>query len=233
MIERQFSGTLARVVLNTPESANRFTYALMNDFIAALEAAHASGASVLVVEARGEDFTRGRDQSERLEGVTREQSLGLILRANALLTSFPGVTVAVIQGRAMGFGSGIAVQSTITVAADSAVFGFDEIKHGLAPLVVVAYLPYYIGPKAAGELVASGRDVSAEEALRLGLVNRVAPAAELASVAEAVISEVAGNSPAALRLIRSFTLETGNFPPFERGVAGASRLAAWLAAGKP
>jgi enoyl-CoA hydratase/carnithine racemase len=236
MIDYRQDGAVAHIRLDTPETGNRFTYRLMLDFIAALERAASDGAHVLLLDAAGDDFTFGRDQQERLENVSRHESLGLILRANAALQRFPGVSVALINGHALGFGSGLSLHSTISIAADDAVLGFDEIAHNLAPLVVVAYLPHFVGPRVAEELTLTGRHVRAEEAQRLGLVTRVVPAAQLRAAGEEVVASLRARPAGALRQIRRFARAgqgVGGYPSEERLQQGVDELVAWLEAGRP
>ena len=224
---------VVRITLNRPQAGNRFTYAMMQAFIAALDDAQTSGAALLVLDAAGDDFTLGRDQSERLPDVSRAQSLGLILRANALLGGFEGVSVALVRGRAMGFGTGLALHADITLADADAVFGFDEIRHGLAPLVVVGYLADHVGRKAAMELVSTGRDVPAAEALTLGLVNRVIAGGGLRAAGEELVEALSAYEPSALRLIARFRNELATGDVAEPGPLAVERLSAWLEAGKP
>src|SRR5215475_1217902 len=101
MIRYELTNNVARITLDTPETGNKFTYQLMLDFIAALTSASNSGAAILVLDATGDDFTLGRDQSEKLESVSRRDNLKLILQANGRLRAFPGVSIALVQGRAM------------------------------------------------------------------------------------------------------------------------------------
>ncbi len=233
MIEYNAADGVARITFNTPETHNRFTYQLMLDFIAALEAAKASGANVLVIAAEGEDFTLGRDQKEVRTDIPRRDNLGLILKANAALRAFPGVSIALVNGRALGFGSGVSLHATISLAADDAVFGFDEIRHGLAPLIVEAYLPHFIAPRTALELVITGREVGALEAQRIGLVSRVVPKAALKEEGKALVAQVKANNAAALSLIVDFARELPGYPQPALGERAADRLAEWIAAGKP
>ncbi|NYT25793.1 enoyl-CoA hydratase/isomerase family protein [Alcaligenaceae bacterium] len=236
MIDFQQSGQVARLTINSPATGNRFTYQIMLDFIAALEQAAQSDATVLVLSAQGDDFTLGRDQKEQLPHVSRRDNLGLILRANAALRSFPGVSIVLINGRALGFGTGLALHSTISIAAADATLGFDEIVHNLAPLVVVAYLPYFIAPRVAEELVLTGRPVAAEEAQRIGLVTRVVPPASLRQAGEELVELLSGHSAGALKLIRQFAGE-GNgskrYPDAERSQQAVEQLVQWLEAGRP
>lgn len=232
MIDYAFNDGVARITLNTPETHNAFTRQLMLDFIAAIGRAHEQQADVLVISATGQDFTLGRDQKERLPDVPLRNNLGLILQANAALRGFPGVSVALIQGRALGFGSGVSLHSTISIAAESAELGFDEIDHNLAPLIVVAYLPWFISPRVAEDLVLSGRRVPADEALRIGLVSRVVKDDQLHSAAEALVQSLRHSAPAA-RVIRRYSQQLPGYPSESLSQQAIEQLANWVEQGKP
>ncbi len=231
LVRRATEGEVTTLTINRPEAAGAITLATMQELIAGLRAA--ADSLLLVIRSEGADFTVGRDQTERPAGITRRESLGLILTANDLLRSFPGVSVCVVQGRALGFGSGLAGQSDVTIAADTAVLGFDEVRHGLAPLVVAEYLPAIVGPKAAAELILTGRTIDALEAQRLGLVNRVVPQARLASEADDLIQGLRELEPGALRLIKRYAqqLAQGKLP--DPRTQAIEWLDDWLTAGRP
>lgn len=223
------AGTVARIVLDRPDRANSLTYAAMNELIHALDAAHRADADVLVITGT-EELTVGRDKRERVPGVGRADNLRLILRANELLASFPGVSVTAIRGRALGFGTGLALHSDIALAADTALLGFDELAEGLPPLVVLTYLYRHVLPKTADDLVLTGRRLGAVEALRLGLVSRVVAEADLDAVTERTVAELAGRDPSALRLLKEFA-RTAKAPAEQPGSAGehaVRRLVEWI-----
>ncbi|CCB66593.1 enoyl-CoA hydratase/isomerase family protein [Hyphomicrobium sp. MC1] len=233
MIRYELKNNVARITLDTPDTGNKFTYQLMLDFIAALAAAGNSGAAVLVLQATGNDFSLGRDHGEKLEGISRRDNLKLILKANSLLRQFPGVSIALVQGRCLAFGTGLALQSDISIGSDNAVLGFNEIRHGLAPLVVVTYLSDYVGPKVAKELIYTGRDIAADEAVRLGLLNRIVPAKDLASEGERLVAELTTFPPGALRLIHHFYEDLADINEEDPALVGIERLVTWIEAGKP
>lgn len=221
------------ITLDAPERENRLTVAAMQAFIHALRAAHDADALLLRISGDGPDFCLGRLQGEKVEGLSVHDSLSLILEANALLRSFPGVSLAQVQGRAYGFGAGVALQCDLTLAADNARFAFDEVEHGLAPLVVAEYLPRFVGFKRAHELVLTGRVLEAGTAEAWGMVNSVAPSSELENVVELLVRRLESFEPGALRLMKRYGLSqrSGELErPEEQAVA---QLAAWLAAGRP
>jgi enoyl-CoA hydratase/carnithine racemase len=233
LVHAEHDGPVTTVTLDNPATANALTYSAMRQFIDALRAAHTHRSLLLVLRAEGDDFCVGRDQKEKVPGVTKAESLGLILEANTLLRDFAGISVCVIRGRALGFGSGLAVQSDLTIAADTATLGFDEVRHGLAPLIVAEYLPSLLGPRTAADLVYTGRDVRATEALSIGLVSRVVPEAELDDAAQQLCDGLTATEPGALRLLKSYStrLRAGNLT--DPHTAAVAELDAWLSAGRP
>lgn len=223
-------GAVAYVTLDRAEHANKVTHAMMTQLVDALT--DAASASVIVLAADGPDFSLGRDQSERPAGITQADALGLITRVNGLLHGFAGVSVALVRGRALGFGSGVAVNCDITVATESATFGFDEINHGFPPLVVEAYLADYVPRKAALDLVLTGRRVGAEEARALGIVSRVVPDDGLDAAGAEIVAGLVAADDRALQRAKSFLAEIAEVPPAERNAYGVDELVAWRAAGE-
>lgn len=233
LVKLVHEGDVTTILFDDAAGSNRIGLNAMRQLIRCLQVAHSSDCPTLVIRASGKDFTLGRDQKERIPGVSREESLRLILEANALLRTFPGVSICLVQGRAFGFGSGIALQSDITFATEDAEFAFDEVLHGLAPLVVAAYLPDYVGPKVAGELILTGRTVSAAEALTLRMVNYVVPVGDLEAEGRRMSGHLSSLDVGALRLMKRFTwqMRAGLVPePEDQGV---TQLARWLDAGRP
>ncbi|HEX9644524.1 MAG TPA: enoyl-CoA hydratase/isomerase family protein [Acidimicrobiia bacterium] len=219
------TGRSATIVLNRADQANRVNLAMMRNLIDALERATATDSDVLVVTAAGPDFSLGRDQDEKPVGMSKRDNLSLILEANRLLTGFRGVTVAAVRGRALGFGSGVAVQCDLTIAADTAQFGFTEILHGFAPSIVMSYLETYVKRKAAVDLVMTGRSVSAVEARDLGLVTRVVAEHVLDVVVAATVDSLLAKPTAALRHGKAFLREIGSVPDHERAKRALDALA--------
>lgn len=204
LVETTIDGRLARLRLRRPEADNRVTIAMMRELIEGLTRATEADCDVLLVTADGEDFSVGRDQQERPEGMTKRDNLSLILDANAQLAAFPGIVVTAFRGRALGFGSGLVVQSDISVAASNATLGFDEIRHGFAPTIVLTYLEEFVGRKHALDLVVTGRHVGADEANRIGMVSRIVPGDELDACAEALVESLLTRDSKAVRLCKSF-----------------------------
>src|SRR5205085_10800892 len=110
--------------------------------------------------------------------------------------------IAAINGYALGGGCELAMACTLRIAADSAKLGQPEISLGIIPgYAGTQRLPRLVGKGAAMELMLTGTPVSAEQALRLGLVNRVVPAADLMREAKTLAAQLASGAPVAMRYI--------------------------------
>ena len=110
--------------------------------------------------------------------------------------------IAAVQGYALGGGANLAVSCDLVVAADDAMFGYPEVKLGMAAAGVAPTLVHQIGRKAAFELLALCEYIDAQRALAIGMVNRVVPAAELEATAQTLAERLASFHPDALRLTK-------------------------------
>lgn len=214
LVELTVDGEVATVTFSRPEHDNMVSWEMLNQCDVKLAAA-GSDAEVLVLRGEGAHFSLGRDQNEDLGDVPREELIKTILHANESVTEFPGVTIALVQGKALGFACGVATQCDMTVAADTAEFGFNEIKHGFAPKIVLSYLETYVNRKDALDLVMTGRNVPAEEALRMGLVNRVVASEQLDEAGRALVDSFLELDTDALVEVKSFLRQVGTVDPDE------------------
>lgn len=216
-VQYEAADRVARVRFDRPEADNKIHSTMMSQFIDALDAATRSGADVLVIGATGPDFSVGRDQAEALPaGMSKLDNTALIVRANRLLTGFAGITVTSVRGRALGFGCGVAVQSDIALAADTAALGFDEIHHGTAPAFVMSYLEDYVGPKRAVELIVTGRILPAAEAERYGLVTRTVAADALDAATDALVEQLLATPGELLARCKAYLRDNRAVPAEQR-----------------
>lgn len=190
-------------------------------------------ARVLHLRASGTAFCLGRDRGFGDEAALREES-EILVRLNRALREGELVTVAEVAGEAAGYGVGLAALCDLSFAAPSAKFWFPEAAAGLAPTVVLAWLPSLVGRSHAFRLTASGAPVDGREAARLGLVTVVADGdTELAALVGSQIAGLLRNPAQVHREIRSFLRETESAEPsavdslaVDRLVAGSLRLKA-------
>ncbi|RII74324.1 enoyl-CoA hydratase/isomerase family protein [Pseudomonas monteilii] len=167
------------ITLNRPDKLNALNFALTEGLVAALKVADADDSvRAVIVTGAGRGFCAGADTREF--AVLTPDNQALVERRAALTTELQGLVkqmskpvIAAVNGYAMGGGSGLAISCDLALAGESARFGYPEVKHGIVAAIVMAGLVEHVGRKAAFELVATGRTVGADEAVQLGLVNRV------------------------------------------------------------
>ncbi|MGB5096326.1 MAG: enoyl-CoA hydratase/isomerase family protein, partial [Porticoccaceae bacterium] len=120
--------------------------------------------------------------------------------------------IAAVQGYAMGGGCNLAVSCDLVVAADNAMFGYPEVKLGMAAAGVAPTLVHQIGRKAAFELLTLCNNIDARQALAFGMINRVVPADELLATASALAEQLAGFNHDALRLTKQLIRRAADLP---------------------
>jgi enoyl-CoA hydratase/carnithine racemase len=198
MVELETRGPVARLTLNRPEALNALSTALTAALEAALErVAGLADVRVLVVSGRGRAFCAGNDLAE-MASLGAEAAEALARRQAAVMARFarlPQVTMAAIDGYALGGGLMLAVAQDLRIASDRARLGLPEVTLGFNPAYGIARLLDVAGGAHGRDLLLTGRTIRASEALRMGLVNRVVAAATLGASAEAWAAEIAGAPP--------------------------------------
>lgn len=201
MIELETHEGVAWLRLNRPRALN----ALNRELTAALEQAVEQIAlrddvTVLVVSGRGRAFCAGNDIGE-MAAITPADAEALASRQAALMERFarlPQVTLAAVDGHALGGGLMLAVAQDLRIASDRARFGLPEVTLGFNPAYGIARLLDVVGGGHGRDLLLTGRTLHATEALRLGLVNRVVAGATLEASAAAWAAEIARSPRAGL-----------------------------------
>jgi enoyl-CoA hydratase/carnithine racemase len=196
---------VATLTLNRPEARNALNQTVIRELGAALAQLEGDPeARVVVIRGAGERaFCAGAD----LKGMfrtgsileAREQYAGLA-RVLEAIPRMRAPVIAQVHGYALAGGCGLAAACDLVIAADDAVFGLPEIKLGLLPLMVLAPILRAAAPRRVLELVLTGRELPASEALEIGLVTRVVPPGELGRTVGDLAGKLAGLSPAALAL---------------------------------
>lgn len=197
-------GAVRTITLNRPERRNALAPEMMEELIAALREANTCGARVVVLAGEGESFCAGLDLAvlREMASMTAEQhrvEAERVARMFRALWECDVPTIALVQGAAIAGGTGLATMCDFTVAAPEAKFGYTEVRIGFVPALVSAYLALQVGDKVARGLMLSGRLFGADEALRLGLVSEIVPAAALQERVVALAAELMRNSPESLR----------------------------------
>jgi len=207
---------IATLTLNRPEKRNAISFELLEDLMAALDAAEQSAAQVVILTGAGQAFCAGLDLEglKGLLGKKHEENVkdsATMARLFRRIYDFPKPTIAAVNGAAIAGGTGIATMCDFTLAVPETKFGYTEVRIGFVPAIVSSFLVTQVGHKVARDLLLTGRLFDAAEAHRLGLVNEVVPAEQLMPRARELAQTLIANSPssvrAAKRLINSFIAE--------------------------
>jgi enoyl-CoA hydratase/carnithine racemase len=195
---------VATITLNRPDVRNAMNTALREAMLARFTAlATDDDVRVIVVTGAGERaFSAGADIREFVEPLVptqfREQRRRIDFRQ--VMDRCPQPIIAAIRGVALGGGLELALACDIRIAADDALLGLTEVNLAIIPGGGgTQRLPRLIGRGKALEMILTGARIGAAEALRLGLVERVVPAAEVMTAARELARELAGKAPVALR----------------------------------
>jgi enoyl-CoA hydratase len=195
---------IAVITMNRPQALNAFNSEQLDRLLAAF---HALGLDrsvrvVILTGAGDRAFAAGADIKEMVDLTPAE---GLVFgRKGQSLTSaverLPQPVIAAVNGYAFGGGCELAIACDIRLASENARFAQPEVSLGIPPgWGGTQRLPRLIGPGLAAEMIYTGRQVTAEEAYRMGLVNAVHPLDQMMSAARETAARIARNSPAAVR----------------------------------
>lgn len=221
----------ARVVvltLNRPSVLNALNSATIDDLGRAIAECRQdrSVSAVIITGAGTKAFAAGADIRE-LASLTAADALEQSRRGQRvfdLIENLGKPVIAAINGFALGGGCELAMSCTLRIAADHAMLGQPEVTLGLIPgYAGTQRLPRLVGRGVALDLLLTGRQIAAEEASRIGLVNRVVPAAELMHEARALGADLAARAPLATRYLLD-AVHHGMAMPFEQAQAHEAAL---------
>jgi len=197
-------GPVQTITLNRPERRNAMTPEMQTELISAFEAAGSGDSSVLVLTGAGQAFCSGldlsalramRDGSPSTERADSER-LACLFRT---LWELPIPTIAAVRGPAIAGGAGLATVCDFAIAAPDAMFGFTEVRIGFIPAIVSTFLELQVGGRYSSDLLLTGRVIDATEALRIALINEIAPSDQLDDRVRALATTLLRNSPQSLR----------------------------------
>ncbi len=210
-ISPQTQAGLAYLTLNRPP-LNVLHIPMLQQLEAALDRlASDTAVRVLVLQAEGKMFSAGVDVADHTADKVGEM-IPLFDRVCRALADFPLPTLAAVHGHALGGGCELVLCCDLAVMAEGAKIGQPEIKLATIAPIAALRLPYLVGYRAAADLMITGRNLTAQEALQMGLVNAVVPTKEVGNWAQEKASQIAGLSRAALILAkRSLRMGFGNW----------------------
>lgn len=210
------SGHISTLTLNRPHAMNAISRGLASDLIAACHyLGQVQPRAVVLIGAGERAFCAGADLKERrsLSVEERTAHTEAIERAAEDIAALPMPVIAAIRGYALAGGAELAVACDLRVAGSDAVFGFPEVKIGIFPGAGgVLRLPRIVGSGAARDLLFSGRQIDANEAYRIGLIDRLVPPESVLETAQEMATAIAQNAPLALRAVKRALLESEGQP---------------------
>jgi cyclohexa-1,5-dienecarbonyl-CoA hydratase len=211
----------ARITLRNPP-LNVIDIPMMEDLSRALSEIDARPElPVIVLEGAGRAFSAGVDvAAHSLDKV--EEMLTKFHAVVKTLVASRKLIIAVVRGACLGGGAELAIVCDIVYTADSAQWGFPEIKLGCYPPVGCTALAALIGHKPAAELILTGRSISGEAAAALRLATRAVPQRELAATVQAAIDDLSHLSPAALAITKK-AMYAWDSVHFDKGLARAEK----------
>ncbi len=206
LVLRGSRGRVGLLTLNRPEARNGLNSALLAQLDGGLrDMAADAGIGVIVLAANGPSFCAGGDLKEaatETEFWTQYDRAGQSMRVHELLPRLPKPVIAAVDGHAVAGGCALAMSCDLVIASDRAKFGYPEVGKGLVAAMAMVSLSRVVGRRQALDLLFSARIVDADEALRLGMVNRVVPHERLMDEVLAYATDMASKSAAALRVTK-------------------------------
>ncbi|HVP46936.1 MAG TPA: enoyl-CoA hydratase-related protein [Bryobacteraceae bacterium] len=202
-------GPVAHLTLNRPEKRNALDAEMIAEVRRALTASAADPEiRVVLLSGAGKDFCAGADLAA-LQQIANATVMENVADARQLADLFlemrrhPRPIVAAVHGRALAGGCGIATAADIILAAESAQFGYPEVKIGFVPAMVMAIVRRSVSEKRAFELLTSGEPFSARTALEIGMINRIFPDVSFDQEVQSYTAQFATRSASALALTKS------------------------------
>ena len=196
-------GPVATVTLDRPEVHNAFNEEVIAQLKSRFdELSNDEATRIVVIRSEGRSFSAGADLDwmRRMADASGEENRQDALALAAMLRTIAECSrpvVARVQGAAFGGGAGLVAASDVGIAAESAMFGFTEVRLGLVPATIAPHVVEKIGPGRALSLFLTGERFDAKRALEIGLVHQVAPDAEFDSTVDGVVEMLLQGGPSA------------------------------------
>jgi len=212
-------GAIGWVIFNNPEKRNAMSLEMSEATAVAMES-YAKDPEVRVVILRGQGdkaFISGADISQFKERRSNAEQVkaaeAISERTNKAIRECPKPVIAMIRGYCMGGGLGTAVVCDLRIASDDSRFGVPAAKLGVGyRFSGIRRLSELVGPSFTAEIFYTGRQFSAQEALQMGLINRMLPAAELEKYVLDYAATLAGNAPLTIAAVKRSLIELRKDP---------------------
>lgn len=202
-ITYEADGQIGIITINRPKALNALNSTVLEELDQALNAVDLENIRCLILTGAGEkSFVAGADIGE-MSTLTKAEGEAFGKKGNDVfrkLETFPIPVIAAVNGFALGGGCEISMSCDIRICSENAVFGQPEVGLGITPgFGGTQRLARLVGSGKAKEMIYGARNIKADEAYRIGLVNNVYPIEELMPAAKKLASTIARNAPIAVR----------------------------------
>jgi enoyl-CoA hydratase len=222
-------GPVRRLTMNRPDALNALNGALVAGLSDAIRAAGEDDTvSVVILRGAGRAFSAGYDLNEDAEDGEHDarhwhEELAASTARMLEFTDCPKPTIAQVHSYCLAGGTDLMLACDLTVASDDAYFGYVDIRFGSG--VVSMFLPWVVGVRKAKELLFTGEDrITAEEAMRIGMVNRVVPRDELDDATLALANEIAKNEAFVIQMTKRAVNRAWDVAGFRAALAANTEL---------
>jgi enoyl-CoA hydratase len=222
-------GPVRRLTMNRPASLNALNAELTDALSEAIQGAGSDdGVSVVILRGAGRAFCAGYDLNEDASGGVLDarhwhEDLAHATDRMLEILDCPKPVIASVHSYCLAGGTDLMLACDLAVAADDAYFGYVDVRFGSG--VVSMFLPWVIGVRAAKELLFTGEDrVSADDALRIGLVNRVVPRDRLDDATMELAEEIAKNEPFVVQTTKRAVNRAWDVAGFRAAMAANTEL---------
>lgn len=202
-VDYEVKGNYAVITINRPEALNALNSQVLDDLAKVIDGIDTNAVRAAILTGAGDkSFVAGADIGE-MSKLTKAEGEAFGKKGNDIfrkIETFPIPFIAAVNGYALGGGCEISMSCDFRICADTAVFGQPEAGLGITPgFGGTQRLARLIGPGMAKQMIYTARNIKADEAFRVGLVNAVYPLAELMPAAEKLAATIAKNAPIAVR----------------------------------
>jgi len=221
-IQTELKDGVSYLTLNRPP-LNVLNIEMMGEINAYLESLkNERSLKLLLIQAMGKAFSAGVDVGEHM-GDMAPKMIETFYRIFRLMDGLKVPSIAAVNGSALGGGCELALYCDLVIATERAKFGQPEIQVGVFPPIAALIFPRMIGRKKAMELILLGDTISAQEALSLGLINKIVPEASLVEEVNGFVEKFKKLSGIVLKLAREATLSGLNDDP-EKGLRAIEKV---------
>jgi enoyl-CoA hydratase len=202
-VDYEVNGQVGIITIDRPKALNALNSQVLDDLGAVLDGVDVNTVRCLIITGAGDrSFVAGADIGE-MSTLTKEEGKAFGKKGNDLfrrIETFPIPVIAAVNGFALGGGNELSMSCDFRIASENAVFGQPEAGLGITPgFGGTQRLARLVGPGYAKQMIYTARNIKADEALRIGLVNQVVAPEELMPTALKLAQTIAGNAPIAVR----------------------------------